>query len=125
MSEDSKFKVTSKIRTALLANKEITNMVGKRISAIIAKDGTEGDFIIYQRDEYSKKYTKMGISEESCRVYVSAISTDYSRSQELAYLINEALEGIHTDSGMDIRLIDSTEDFVDAKYIQVLLFDIK
>jgi hypothetical protein len=67
----------------------------------------------------------MGICEQSCRVYVNAISEDYDRSQELAYQINEALEGRHIDLGMDVYLVDSTEDFEDNKYIQVLLFDIK
>lgn len=67
----------------------------------------------------------MGISGQSCRVYVTAISDDYDRSQELAYQINESLEGIHPDLNMEVKLVDSTEDFEDNKYIQVLLFDIK
>lgn len=125
MSAESKFKITTKVRAALLAKSEITDIVGKQIFPVVAPKNTKGDFIIYQRDEYSKDYTKMGICEQSCRVYVNAISEDYDRSQELAYQINEALEGKHIDLGMDVYLVDSTEDFEDNKYIQVLLFDIK
>lgn len=125
MSAESKFKITTKVRQALLANAEISAMVGSRIFPVVAPKNTKGDFIIYQRDEYSKDYTKQGIYQEACKVYVNAISEDYDRSQELAYQINEALEGFHQELNMDIKLIDSTEDFEDNKYIQVLLFDIK
>jgi hypothetical protein len=125
MSAESKFKITTKVRAALLAKSEISDIVGERIFPVVAPKNTKGDFIIYQRDEYSKDYTKQGIYEQSCRVYVNAISEDYDRSQELAYQINEALEGIHHDLGMDVYLVDSTEDFEDNKYIQVLLFNIK
>jgi len=125
MSAESKFKITTKVRAVLLAKTEIANIVGNQIFPVVAPKNTKGDFIIYQRDEYSKDYTKMGIREQACRVYVNAISEDYDRSQELAYQINESLEGIHHDLGMDVKLVDSTEDFEDGKYIQVLLFDIK
>ena len=125
MSAESKFKITTKIRTALLAKSEISDMVGERVFPVVAPKDTIGDFIIYQRDEYSKDYTKMGISGQSCRVYVTAISDDYDRSQDLAYQINESLEGVHPDLNMEVKLVDSTEDFEDNKYIQVLLFDIK
>lgn len=125
MSAESKFKITTKVRTALLAKTEISEMVGTQVFPVVAPKDTKGDFIIYQRDQYSKEYTKMGIYEETCRVYISAISETYRRSQELAYQINESLEGIHMDLNMDVKLIDSTEDFEDGKYIQVLLFDIK
>ena len=125
MSDNSKFKITTKVRKALIDNAEIYSIVGEQIFPITAPKDTKGDFIIYQRDEYSKEWTKMGVASESCKVYINAISADYKQSQEMAYQINEALEGTHTDSGMDIRLVDSTEDFEDSKYIQVLLFEIK
>lgn len=125
MSAESKFKVTTKVRQALLDNAEISAMVGSKIFPVVAPKDTNGDFIIYQRDEYSKDYTKMGIDQQTCKVYVNAISDDYDRSQELAYQINECLEGKHADLNMAVYLVDSTEDFEDNKYIQVLLFEIK
>jgi hypothetical protein len=125
MSAESKFKITTKVRDALLACPEITALTGGHIFPVVAPEDSEGDFIVYQRDKYSKKYTKMGIYEQECRVNVAAVSEDYDRSQHLAYLINEALEGIHHDLGMEVYLDDSTEDYVDNKYIQVLSFNIK
>lgn len=125
MSAISKFKVTTTIRAILLENPNITKYVGDKIRPIIAPKETKGDFIIYQRDEYSKDYTKMGICTEKCRVWINAVSSDYDISQELAYQINESLEGYHEDLKIDIKLIDSTEDVTDGKYIQILLFEIK
>jgi hypothetical protein len=125
MSAESKFKITTKIRDVLLAVPEITAIVGEKIYPIVAPDKTEGDFIVYQREKYSKKYTKMGIYEQLCLVNVIAVSGDYDNSQELAYRINEALEGIHPGLNMDIRLEDSIEYYGDSKYVQELLFDIK
>lgn len=120
----TKFKITTEVRNILLDVPEIKELVKDKIYPIMAPKDTIGDFLIYQRDEYSKEYTKMGIHSERCRVYISAISDNYDRSQELAYLINESLEGIHPDLDLNIKLADSTEDYEDGKYIQVLLFDI-
>lgn len=124
MSAESKFKITTKIKTALLESAEISKAISG-VFPIVAPKETVGDFIIYQRDQYSKEYTKMGVCKEQCRVYVSAIAKSYATSQELAYQINECLEGVHKDLNMSIRLIDSTEDFEDEKYIQVLLFEVE
>lgn len=134
MSAESKFKVTTKIRARLLATPTIMAMVdpndpndpnNKGVYPLVAPKDTKGDFIIYQRDEYSKAYTQMGIVGQSCKVFVNAVSDDYDRSQELAYQINETLEGRHVTLKMDVKLVDSTEEFADGKYIQVLLFEIK
>jgi len=125
MSAGSKFKITTKVRTALLNKPEITNLIGDRIFPVVAPMDTKGDFLIYKRDEYSKDYTKMGISQQTCQVYVTAISESYDRSQELAYQINEALEGKHADLKMEVFLVNASEDFEDNKFIQDLLFEIK
>lgn len=125
MSEISKFKVTTTIRGILLDNSNITNIVGDNIKPIRAPKNTEGDFILYKREEYSKDYTKMGVCTEKCRIWINAISSDYDISQELAYQINESLEGYHKALNLDIKLIDSTEETTDDKYIQILLFEIK
>lgn len=121
----SKFKVTKEIRAILLSDPAITSIIGDRIFPIVADKNTEGDFIIYQREKYSKKRTKMGVYQQECLVYVNAVSEDYDRSQELAELINESLEGVFTDPDMDIKLEDSSEDYEAGKYIQILLFSIE
>ena len=125
MSTVSKFKITTPIREILLSKPEIASMVGSKIFPIVAPKDTAGDFIIYQRDGYSKDSTKMGIYKQVPAVYINAISDNYDRSQELADLIYNSLEGTFSDPSMTIKLIDSTEDFEDGKYIQVMLFEVE
>jgi len=122
---ESKFKITTPVREILLNDERITALIGDKIFPVVAPNETEGDFIVYRRDRYVKSYTQMGISGQLCEVYVNVISDDYDRSQDLAYLVNEALEGTFSNPDMKITLIDSTEDFEDEKYIQVLLFKIE
>lgn len=121
----NKLTITTEVRALLLENKEITGKIGEKIFPIIAPDNTEGDFIIYQRDGYKQDYTKMGVARQIPIVYVDAVSDDYDRSQELASLIYEALEGTFSNLDMTIHLEDSTEDYADGKYFQVLQFSVE
>lgn len=125
MGSISKFKVTSEISTILLADEKIVAFVGDNIFPLNAEKDTKGDFIIYMRDEYSIDRSKMGIVSQKCNVYINAISSSYNRSQELADLIFKVLEGTFKNPDMEIHLEDSTEDYADGKYIQVLLFSIE
>jgi len=70
----------------------------------------------------------MGVYNDNCKVYVTIVSDSYDRSQEIAEAVNNALEGTffqNTDNQIQVRLSDSTEDYADNKYIQVLLFEIQ
>lgn len=118
----SKFKITNLVRSLLLENEEIKSLVCDKVYPIIAPADTVGDFLVYQREQYSKVRTNMGFFS-TCRVYVDAVSDNYDNSQQLAELIDATLEGVHGD--VTIQMEDSTEDFQDGKYIQVLLFNIK
>ncbi len=121
----SKFKITNEIRDILLNDADVVSMVGDNIFPLNADKDTEGDFIIYMRDEYSIDRSKMGIVSQKCNVYINAVSSDYNRSQDIAVLIFAALEGAFESPNMRIRLEVSTEDYADGKYIQVLLFSIQ
>lgn len=121
----NKFSITNEVRAILLADPAVSALVGDKITPLVASKDTVGDFIIYQRDEYSIDRAKMGMVTQKCRVYINAVSEDYDRGLELAAAIFEALEGDFTKPDMRIRLEDSTEDYEDGKYIQVLLFSIE
>ena len=118
----SKFKIGTTIRQLLLNDENIHNAVGDNIFPLIAPEETTGSFIIYQRDEYSKEYTKQGIYEESCVMYITVVADTYDTSQKIAIDVNDLLEN-YTDN-FRIRLTDSTEDYADSKFIQVLKFEI-
>ena len=121
----NKFKITTEIQNLLLENKDIEFLIGTKIFPIVANKGTEGDYIVYQRDGYKQEETKMGVAIQIPTVFVDAVSTDYNSSQELASLIYETLEGEFTNPDMTIHLEDSTEDYIDGKYIQTLQFSIR
>lgn len=121
---ENKFKISSVIRDLLLANGDVNEAVSGKIYPLYAPDKTNGDFILYKRDEYSIDHTNMGISGHKCRIFVNVVSDDYDCSQDIAEMVYKALQGDYSD-GMKIRMIDSTEDTVDKKYIQVLLFSIE
>lgn len=118
----SKFKIGTTIRQLLLNDEKIHNAVGDNIFPLIAPEETTGSFIIYQRDEYSKAYTKQGIYEEACIIYITVVADTYDTSQKIAIDVNDLLEN-YTDN-FRIRLTDSTEDYADSKFIQVLKFEI-
>lgn len=118
-----KFTIGTKIRELLLANEDINNIVKNKIFPLIAPQNTLGDYIVYLRDRYSKAYTKFGVYEETCIIYLTVVCDDYDNSQQLAILINDVLES-YREGGLLIRMSDSTEDYSDEKFIQVLEFTI-
>lgn len=121
----NKFKVTTEIRSLLLSSPAISSLVQDKIFPLVAPTDTQGDFIIYQRDGYKTEYTKMGRYMDKPLVYINAVSDDYDRSQEIASVIYDYLEGDFVNPTMRIRLEDSTEDYEDGKFIQVLQFSIE
>ena len=119
------FKIATEIRAILLSSEAIKEAIGEKVFPIIAPENTVGDFIAYQRDSYKQDSTKFGIYQQVPIVNVVAISENYDRSQHLASLIYDTLSGDFADPDIHIELEDSTEDFIDNKYIQVLQFSIK
>ena len=119
------FKIATEIRAILLSSEDIKEAIGEKVFPIIAPENTVGDFIAYQRDSYKPDSTKFGIYQQVPIVNVVAISENYDRSQHLASLIYDTLSGDFADPDIHIELEDSTEDFIDNKYIQVLQFSIK
>jgi len=124
----TKFSITTDIRKLLIENVDLNTIINNNIFPIVAPEGTTADFIIYYRDKYGKEYTNFGVSNENCAVWICAVSSNYDTSQQLAELINDSIEGKHYNVDgylYECRLKDSTEDFTDKKYIQILVFEIK
>lgn len=119
------FKITTELRAILLDNEEIIDLIDDKIYPIIAPEDTDGSFIVYQRDGYKQAYSKLGVAEQIPIVNIAAISDNYDCSQVLASLIYNSLSGKFRDPDIHIQLEDSTEDFIDSKFIQVLQFSIK
>lgn len=126
----TKFSVCTLIREKLLADEKIKELVGTQIYPIVAPEGTEGNYIVYVRDEYSIDRTKVGISFHNCIVFISCVSSSYDESQKIADAVFQCLDGrykINTKAQNinAIEMVDSTEDYDGDVYIQTLSFSIK
>lgn len=123
-----KWHIGNEIRTILLKDEGIVKQVSTNIFPLIAPESTEGDFIVYMRNKYSKSAVKMGVYQDECEVAVVGISDNYDSAVALASKIDNALSGLHTlENGvrLQMNLADSTEVYEDNKYIETLVFNIK
>lgn len=123
-----KWFIGNDIRNLMLQDEDIKAQVGDNIYPLVATEKTDGDFIVYMREKYSKSATKMGVYEDECQVGIIAVSDNYDNAVSLASKIDNALTGNHIlqdKTRIHIDLTDSSESFEDNKYIETLLFTIK
>lgn len=122
-----KWFIGNDVRSILLADEDVASQVGQHVYPLVAPENTDGDFIIYSRQKYSKTNAKAGVVEDECLLAVIAVSDNYDNSVALAAKIDNALTGQHNIEGIriDLFLQDSTEEFAENKFIQTLLFQVK
>lgn len=121
----NKLLVTTDVVAILKDSTKITDIVGDNIFPLVAEEGTTGDYILYKREKYDAEWNKMGKTSDKCEVYINVVSDNYERGKIVAAAVQDALEGSFSSPDMTIRLLDSTEDYTDKKFIQVLLFSIE
>jgi hypothetical protein len=119
-----KFKVTREIASLLKSNKAISAIVGSQVFPVFAPEGTEGDFIFYQRVGMHESLSNAGVYDLTAVIDIGIISDNYTTSENLASLVYDTIEGEFSNPRMTIRLEDSTSDASDTKYIQILRFSI-
>lgn len=122
-----KWKIGNVIRYILVNDDDLKPLLGSKVYPLIAPENTQGDFILYRREQYQKSWAKQGVYEDSCQVAVTIVSDNYDKAIDIAEKVDKALVGRHIvdDSKIQIDLVDSTESFEDLKYIEVLLLSIK
>ncbi|BEG98107.1 DUF3168 domain-containing protein [Bacteroides sedimenti] len=121
--KSTKFRISSAARDILMADTTVRALIGSRIFPCVAPEDTDEDFILYYRDKYAVEQTKQGIYMQTATVMFAVVSNGYERSQEIAEAIFIALTESNTATRFE--LIDSTEDYSDKKYVQLLLFEIQ
>ena len=123
-----KWWIGNDVRAILLANGDLTEIVGHNIYPIVAPEGTDGEFIVYAREKYSKETNRQGVIGDECVLALTAVANDYDTGVRLAELLDNSLTGKHVnDNGERFTMVltDSSETFDDNKYIETLLFEIK
>lgn len=109
-------------RQRLLADEEIQSLVGDKIFPSIAREGTDGTFIVYERDSYHIETSKMGIYLEEAQLGYEVISDDYDTGVAAALAICRVLQGKH--GGFTFELILAREFYDEKKFRQILVFKI-
>lgn len=131
--DNTKFKVMHAIRTKLVNEPAVRNIISDRIFPVICPEEIPaGAFIVYSRDSYSIKSSKQGVYEHDCIVFLTCVSADYDEANDLAEAVYKSLQGFYnyvdSTTGViinSIDLYDSTEDFVNNKFIVTLALEIK
>ena len=104
----------------------IKEKVGSKIYPLIVEESTTFPFIIYKRTNITPNYTKGSYAvNESVMVDIVIASKDYIDTIELADYVRDALEGRRGNfAGVEIRMTNADEDYIEDTFIQNLTFDI-
>ena len=123
-----KWAIGNDVRRILIADANVYELVGTKIFPLVAPENIDGEFIVYQRESYSKSSTQMGVYEDECTLALLAVSDNYDKSIMIASAIDNALTGVHRladGTRIQMNVVTSSEHFEDNKYIQKITFDIK
>lgn len=110
-------------RQRLLADPEVRSLVGDRIYPSVAPEGTEGAFIVYERDSYNELHSKMGVYMEEAQLGYEIVSADYDTGLQLMLALHRVLKGKHEN--YTFQTILSREFYEEKKHRQILVFKIK
>lgn len=125
---NQKWAVGNDVRRILITDPDVVALVGQKIFPIVAPENIDGEFIVYQRDDYVKHSTKMGVFEDTCELSLRAVSDNYDKSIEIVSAIDNALTGVHLLTGnirLQMDVTSSSEYYDDNKYVQKITFEIK
>ena len=122
-----KWYIGSFIRAMLLDDQDVVALWGDKIFPLVAPENTEGDFLLYARAHYSRETVKMGVYEDDCQVELTIVSDVYDRALDIVATVDDTLVGTHEVEGFRfyVELIDSSEDFIDNKYVEKIIYRIK
>lgn len=102
----------------LSENLELMNAINGNIFPIIAEEEIDFPFIVYRRTSQQSETFKQGQYKTIYEYEISVIAGSYSKSVEIAEMVNETLDGRETDL-YDMEVSMGEESFINA-FIQNL-----
>lgn len=97
------------IRDILLADEELSELVGTRIFPLVAPADTEGAFITYGMEKYDIMRTKFGAYDEIATFTYYIFSSDPDEALEIAEAFRRVILGVRIDGrGLDITGAENT-----------------
>jgi hypothetical protein len=85
-----------------------------RLYPVIAENGSELPFVVYNREFLNATYNKEGIVEDAVGINLTAVAADYERSVKIADCIRDVLDEFKYDWVYDCRLTGSSESYDDS-----------
>ena len=122
MISEEKLTIGIYTRTRLLADAEISSLLGTKVFPSIAPEGTPSPFVIYERDSYGTDSTKMGVFREEAEIVFEVVADDYDTGLDIALAMRRILQGKH--GGFTFELLFSREYYMEKKFRQLLQFKI-
>lgn len=122
MISEEKLTIGTYTRAKLLADAEITRLLGTKIYPSVAPEGTPSPFIIYERDSYDTSSTKMGVYREESEIVFEVVTDDYDIGMEIVLAMRRVLQGKH--GGFTFEIMFSREYYMEKKFRQLLQFKI-
>jgi len=102
------------IADLLTASAPLTALVGTRIYPLIAPEGTEAPFLLYER-AFENQYTKDGLANSNSTISITIISDKYQETIDIATATFNALKS-------EAKLMSGVEAYAEGAYIQNLTF---
>lgn len=91
------------IRDILLADEELSQLVGAKVFPLVAPSDTEGAFITYGMDKYEILRTKQGTYDEKATFIYYIFSSDPDEALDIAEAFRRVILSVRVDGrGLDI-----------------------
>lgn len=101
----------------------------KRVYPLVADEGTTFPFIVYKRSSGNSQSDKDGLYSAIAVIDIMVAASEYEDGVELADKVIKKMENTNdTIAGFDIleiRMIDSNENFVENTFIQEMRFQVE
>lgn len=115
----------SEVRKALLSDDKLKKKVKSAISPLIAKEGTNFPFIVYQKSGGWYDYNKDSVTGGTATVDIIIFSDTYEEMVEVSDMVDDAMYRYFINVGSVPRLVGCDENFQDDVYFQTMTFQFK
>lgn len=112
------------IRTKLLENTELAEIVVSKVFSYVAEDSTTYPFVVMKKSNVTANYTKDGRMSDSVVVDITIVGDNYSIVVNIAELVRESLERVKHNGIVNCELLGNNEDYITDAYVSTLTFSI-
>lgn len=115
-------KIGKTLRSLLLSNDTVAELLTGKIFPLVAVEGTTFPFLVYRRSGYTPVSNK-DLEDEIVTVEIAILSDKYENSVDVADAVLTGLHGSNEEIDR-VKIIGTSEEFSDDIYIQKLIIDI-